>query len=215
MELNQKDWIYKTNLDEAKGALFDSGYKIGKDPAVPYRVDSKGKVLEMVLLARQYTEGTSQATETAAITGYFTKALADAGVKLDVRYEEAAAFSERLRARDYDMVLTGQSLGYNLDTYSFWHSSQGGAVGLNLSNYRSFAADALIEKIRDTFDNDVKSTLLKDLAGEISADIPAIFLFKPGYIFATDGKVKGMKLDNLSFISDRFAHVEQWCINCG
>jgi len=119
-----------------------------------------------------------------------------------------------LSKRDYDMVLTGQSLGYNYDTFSYWHSSQASSTGLNLSNFGSFAADALIEKIRDTFDPAIKKKLLSDLAKVISQDIPAIFLFRPSYVCASDGKVKGIGLKNMAFVSDRFAHIERWCINC-
>ena len=214
LELNQSDWIFRMNLEEARGALFDSGYKMDKGEGALYRKNSKGEVLKLNLLVRKYQEGTIQNGEMAQIADFFKKTWEGIGVQLDVQFEEADAFNQRLGARDYDMVLTGQSLGYNLDTYSYWHSSQGFANGLNLSNYGSFAADALIEKIRDTFDPAVKERLLKDLAKEISQDIPAIFLFRPSYVLASDGKVKGIELKNLAFISDRFAHVERWCINC-
>lgn len=216
MDLNQSDWIYKLNLDEAKGALFDSGYSMPKDTTTDgiYRKDSKGNVLKLVLLVRQYAEETSQAEENKIIAEFFKKTWGDVGVEIDIQYVDLIAFNERVQRRDYDMVLTGQSLGYNYDTYSYWHSSQSVESGLNLSNFRSFAADALIEKVRDTFDGDLKGKLLKDLASEISQQVPAIFLFRPSYVFASDGKVKGINLDNMAFVSDRFAHVDRWCINC-
>jgi len=212
LELNQSDWIYKMNLDEAKGALFDSGYAMPKGGV--YRKDSKGAVMKLGLLVRQYDDGTPQAAENKTIAEFFRKTWGDIGVEIDVQYAEAGEFNDRVQQRDYDMVLTGQSLGYNYDTYSFWHSSQAGESGLNLSNLRSFAADALIEKIRDTFDGGLKTLLLQDLAKEISQEIPALFLFRPSYVFASDGKVKGISLDNMAFVSDRFAHVDRWCVNC-
>jgi peptide/nickel transport system substrate-binding protein len=212
MELDQKEWIYKVNIEEAKGALFDSGYKMEGEEK--YRKDSKGNILKLGLLVRKYPDGTVQAKETAQLADFFKASWEQVGVQLEIMYEEAESFDARLALHDYDMVLTGQSLGYNYDTYSFWHSSQAVEGGLNLSNYRSFAADALIERIRDTFDASLKEALLKDLAREISQDMPAIFLFRPSYTFASDGKVKGMVLKNLAFVSDRFSHLERWCINC-
>jgi peptide/nickel transport system substrate-binding protein len=214
MELNQSDWIYKENLEEAKGALFDSGYKMPKDVAEKYRKDAKGNILKLTLLVRNYPEGTVLAKENTQVAEFFKSSWEKVGVETDVQYEEREAFEARMALHDYDMILTGQNLGYNYDTYSFWHSSQAVEGGLNLSNYRSFAADALIEKIRDTFDSKIKETLLKDLAKEISQDIPAIFLYRPSYTFASDGKVKGMVLKNLAFVSDRFSHMDRWCINC-
>lgn len=214
MDLNQADWMYKFNLDEAKGAFFDEGYKVVKDSGDPFRKDAKGAYLKLVMLARLWPDGTAQAEETKLITDFFKKSWEAAGVQLDVQLEDAAGFEQRLQDHDYDMVLTGQSLGYNLDIYSYWHSSQAAAGGLNLSNYRSFAVDALIQRIRENFDGGNKDKLLNDLAKEISQDIPAIFLFRPTYVYASDGKLKGVDLQNLAFPSDRFAHVDGWCINC-
>ncbi len=214
MELSQADWSNKINLDDAKGALYDSGYKIVKDSGDIYRKDGDGNVLKIGIMVRKYADGSGPAAEVSTVVEFFRKAWEAAGVQLEVQYEEADIFNERLLTRDYDMVLTGQSMGYNYDTYSYWHSSQAGEIGLNLSNFRSFAADSLIEKIRDTFDPEMKMNMMKDLAKEISQDVPAIFLFRPSYSLASDGKVKGIDLDYLAFTADRFAHIDRWCINC-
>jgi len=213
MELDQADWIYQFNLDEARNALAESGYKMPTDKSL-YRKDVKGNVLKLNLLIRKYADGTAQAEEMKQVAEFLRTSWEKIGVQVDVQFEDIDAFNVRLAARDYEMVVTGQSLGYNYDTYSYWHSSQVGEGGLNLSNYRSFAADALIEKIRDTFDSTKKAILLKELAKEIAHDVPAIFLYRPSYKFASDGKVKGMVLKNLAFVSDRFSHLEKWCINC-
>jgi peptide/nickel transport system substrate-binding protein len=214
LELKQEDWIYKPNQEEAKGALFDSGYKVNKDSGDPYRKDAKENPLKLVLLARAYDAGTSLAEENKKLTDFLVNAWKIIGVEIDLQAVDVPTFDQRVQDRDYDLLITGQSLGYNMDTYSFWHSSEADGVGLNLSNYKSFAADSLIEKIRGTFDNEKKNSYSKELAKNIAEDIPAIFLYKPSYILATDGKVKGINMDNLAFASDRFAHINEWCINC-
>jgi ABC-type transport system substrate-binding protein len=214
LELKQSDWVTKVNVEQAKGALFDSGYKMDADGKSPYRKDAKGNGMKLVMLVRQYEDGSAQAQETKVAADFLKKSWGDIGIEIDAQYADESTFNDRLRGRDYDLVLTGQSLGYNFDTYSYWHSSQANADGLNLSNYRSFASDALIERIRDTFDSTLKEKLVKELAKEISLDIPAVFLFRPTYTFATDNKVKGIELANLAFLCDRFAHIERWCIGC-
>jgi len=213
MELQQTDWMYKPNVEEAKGALYDSGYKMSKTEGAKYRLDGD-KDLELKLLVRKFEDGSTQAEDAQKTVDFLVKAWEVVGVKITPDYEVVDDFNQKLQARDYDMVLTGQSMGYNFDTYSFWHSSQASENGQNLSNYRSFAVDSLIERIRDTFDNDQKKEFLTDLAEEISADIPAVFLYRPSYVFGTDGKVKGINLENLAFPADRFAHIDDWCINC-
>lgn len=214
MELQQTDWIYKPNIDEAKGSMYDAGYKLPKEEGAKYRKDADGKEVEIKLLARQFEEGTTQADETQKTIDFLVKSWEAIGVKVTAQIEPKSSFDEKLQARDYDMILTGQSMGYNFDTYSFWHSSQAEPGGLNLSNYRSFAVDSLIEHVRDTFDNEKKTDLLTQLAKEISLDNPAIFLYRPSYVFGTDGKVKNIGLEDLAFPADRFAHVNEWCINC-
>lgn len=212
LELNQSDWIYKPNLDEARGALFDSGFK--KYPDTSFRKDSTGNILKLNLLVRAVDQNAPQWQETNDVTGYLKKSWANAGIEVDIQLVDAATYADRLQKRDYDMVLAGQSLGYNLDTYSYWHSSQADSRGLNLSNYKRFAADHLIQQIRESFESGQKDQKLKELAATIAKDIPGIFLYRPQYIFMTDGKVKNIQLKNLAHASDRFANVVQWCIQC-
>lgn len=214
LDLNQSEWIYKTNLQEAQGALFDSGYKLDKAKNDGYRYDTDGKILELTLLSRAYDDGTPQAEESKKVTDFLIEQWKTAGIKINLEAVDNDTFMQKLLAREYDLILAGQSLGYNLDTYAYWHSTQAGEGGLNLSNYKSFAADQLIEKIRDTFDATEKEKRLKDLAKVIADDIPAIFLYRPRYTLATNGKMKGMTLENLAFISDRFANINQWCVSC-
>ena len=168
----------------------------------------------MVLLVRYYGEGNLLAEETQKIADFLVAAWKDVGIEIDAQLEDLEAYNDRIRARDYDLLVAGQSLGYNLDTYSYWHSSQSNEAGLNLSNYRSFAADSLIERIRNTFDRETKEELLGDLAEVIAKDVPAIFLYRPSYVFASDDKVQGVQLTNLAFPSDRFINIADWCIFC-
>lgn len=214
LELNQQDWIYKTNLQDADKALNDAGYKLEKNKNPPQRVDKDGKPLSFILLVRAYDDGSALATETQATVDFLKNQWSQLGINIDAQFVDNDTYLQRLQARDYDMALAGQSLGYNLDTYSYWHSSQATQKGLNLSNYKSFAADQLIEKIRETFNSAEKDSNLKLLAKNIANDVPAIFLYRPKYILASDNKVQGITLQNLAFPSDRFINIANWCIIC-
>ncbi|MCA9374521.1 hypothetical protein KC725_05165, partial [Candidatus Peregrinibacteria bacterium] len=179
-----------------------------------YRKNSDGETLHLVMLVRMLNENPVAAAELEQTVNYLVDSWKAVGVQVEPQFEPMDVFGDRVRARDYDLLLTGESLGYNLDTYSYWHSSQSGANGLNLSNYRSFAVDALIEKSRSTFDNEEKDDIFKQLAEEISKDVPAIFLYRPTYSFATDRKVQGVQFDNWASASDRFANIAAWCVVC-
>lgn len=214
LDLNQQDWIYKANLKEAQGALYDAGYKIDKTKDQPVRLGKDGKPMSFTLLVRAYEDGTVLADEVQKTAQFLKSQWAQLGIDLKIEALDSQAYLQKLQAREFDMALAGQSLGYNLDTYSYWHSSQATPMGLNLSNYRSFGADQLIEKIRDTFDSAQKDKYLKDLAKVIASDVPAIFLYRPQYTLAIDGRVHGLALSNLAFPSDRYATLARWCVVC-
>jgi peptide/nickel transport system substrate-binding protein len=211
MELNQQDWEYKPNLDEANGSLKDAGYAYNEDDVAHTgsRFDKKGNALELNLIAMAYNEGTDKFDESKKVLNFLIEAWKSVGVSVKLELLSPGDFEQRVSSRQYDMVFLGQSMGYNLDTYSYWHSSQA-SDGLNLSNYKSFQVDTLIEDVRNTFDPAKREDRLKELADKIKTDIPAIFLYRPVYYYASDGKVSGINMDGVAFPSDRYARIANW-----
>jgi len=210
LELNQSQWIYQPSMDNANGAVFEAGYKY-KNPKDVYRKDSKGNIIELKLLARKFADGdappTEQDEETNIVLKFLQEKWKSIGIKVDTEILPVDEFNERVMDRAYDLLFIGQTLGYNLDTYSYWHSTQVGSNGLNLSNYKSFQVDSLIEDIRSTFDSAQREKKLSMIAEKISKDVPAIFLYKPIYYYASDGKVQGIDMDRSAFSSDRFSNI--------
>ncbi len=174
------------------------------------RKNAADQVLEFRLIARLYPDGTYKYNEMNTVLNYLQENWSKAGVKLNIELYDSSTLQEKIAARDYDLLVFGQSLGYNQDLYGYWHSTQTGDNGLNLSNYKSFAVDTLIEAIRDSFDEDEKQAKLKQLAEIIQEEIPAIFLYRPVYYYASDQKVQGINLENLAFPSDRFCRINEW-----
>lgn len=212
MELNQSDWVYQSSIEEAGKALKDAGYDYGAEDTehVGIRYGKDEKALELNLIARYYEEGSDQYEEMKKVVGFLEQSWESVGFGIKIEFLSLETFNERIMRRDYDLLYVGQNLGYNLDTYSYWHSTQADPMGQNFSNYRSFQADTLIEQIRSTFDENEKNEKLKLLAEQIKNDIPAVFLFRPKYFYATDGKVQGVSMDNVVFSSDRYVGIGLW-----
>lgn len=222
LELKQEEWIYKPSVEQAQGALFgidwkfplqDDSTKISSlDLSAPrFRKNKKGEVLQFELLAPQFPSNPRKDLETDKTASFLRDAWQKIGIKILVTRLPIQDFTDRVQKRDYDLLLAGQSLGYNFDTYSFWHSTQSTESGLNLSNYKSFPADALIEDIRLTFDNDDrKAKSLQKLAKVIGDDIPALFLFRDVYFYVSDKSVSELRLKNMAFTADRFANGVAW-----
>ncbi len=219
-ELKNTDLAYQYDLTAAAGALFDAGYTFEKNadgsikPGQQYRKNKKGEELAVTLLARAYDEGTVLAQETSIVVEFLVKSLGDVGVKLEVLLMPEADFLNALASKEYALILTGQSMGYNLDLYPYWHSTQAKVNGLNFAMLKNFAIDQQIEKLRNTFDENEKVERLKKLAKSFSEEVPAVFLYTPKYNFITDQRLKGVNLQNLAHPADRFAKVESFCLNC-
>jgi peptide/nickel transport system substrate-binding protein len=212
LELNQEDWINQYNPVEAGGAFFDEGWAMSEEKGI--RMNEEGDAsLNFILVRRSYPNNEKQEEITKTTAELIAAQLAEVGVVVTVESYEEEAFQEKVANRDYDLLLYGQSLGYNLDTYSYWHSSQSG-TGLNLSNYGNNKADFYIEAIRNTFDDETETRqeYLEILATVINNDIPAVFLYTPTYYFLTDSRIQNVSTENLLFPQDRFANILDWQI---
>lgn len=187
------------------------------DDPIGFRVNDRGEKLTLTLL-------TSPSPETyKSVAEEIKKQWAELGVDVRVDVPETrAAFEERLLKRDYDLLLFGQSLLNNLDSYPYWHSSGIQHVtdnrsdlrldAYNLSQYRSFQSDALLESIRGNTTETDRQKALNDLQGLFKKDVPAVFLYSPLYTYAYREGIKGVELGHLSMHSDRFLTLHRWYI---
>lgn len=132
------------------------------------------------------------------------------GIGVDIKFLKNEEFQKALSARDYDLLIFGQNLGYNLDAYPYWHSSQAKEGGYNLSQFKNFIVDSLLDKARLEYDDEDRKKVLNDIQEIISKEVPAIFLYSPTYHFALSKKIQNSSLDNLATTSDRLAGIGSW-----
>ncbi len=93
-------------------------------------------------------------------------------------FEWTVFLEEFVNPGEFDAVVLGWSGGaLDPDLYQIWHSSQAGKYQLNFSGYKSPEADALIERIREEYDPEVRLALAHRLHERIAADQPFTFLF--------------------------------------
>ncbi len=75
----------------------------------------------------------------------------------------------------YDAYITFVDLPPDPDQYALWHSTQKG----NISNYRSFRTDRLLEEGRTTLDQKERKKIYDNFQKAITEDVPATFLYYP------------------------------------
>ncbi len=180
------------------------------------RINARGKEMALVIL-------TSAKPDSYPLVAEMLKKQWEAvGAKVTIEVvADKKEFQDKLVRRQYDVVLFGQSLFDNLDSYPYWHSSQiqeksdptkSRIDAFNLSQYASFEADQLLTRIRETADSTSRTKALKELNDLWKKDIPAVVLYSPLSVYAHDGTVRGISLQHLSLHADRFAHLDEWYV---
>ncbi len=178
------------------------------DPAQLFYRHKKGVSKKNVIGFELVTASTPEYAKVAnIIAGHFQ----EIGIKITVRLVDTQDITrEVLRNRSYDMLLYGEIIGSDPDQYPFWHSSQIGYPGLNLSQYASKKTDEILEKIRTTENAEELVKLYTEFGNTIMTDIPAVFLYTPTYTYALTDTIKGFDVDRIAKPSDRFANILEW-----
>lgn len=118
-----------------------------------------------------------------------------------------------VRRRDYELLLFGQLVEDASSLYAFWHSEGIADPGINIAMYENKTVDAILERLISAGEkgNDL-ATDYANIQKEIADDVPAIFLYRPHFIYALDQKINNVSFENLRFAWDRFNSVDDWYI---
>lgn len=132
------------------------------------------------------------------------------GVRTNLDLIASNKASNIISSRDFETMLYSEIIGSNPDLFFFWHSSQIGGKGLNVSAYKNDQVDKLLEETRLTVDNNVKAANYKEIQKIISAELPTIFLYENSYIYVQSKKIKGFATTSINDPSDRFSGIYNW-----
>jgi len=135
------------------------------------------------------------------------------GIKAEV---SASGYSGLLQnfliPRRFDAIIFGWDNGFDPDGYSSWHSAQATTEGFNFASYSNKTVDELLEKGRQTQDENQRRQLYSEFQKTFADEVPSIFLYYPGYTYALDKTVRGVRIDLIDEPSARFAHIDEWYI---
>lgn len=212
-KLPLKERISVQNLTLERGLL---RLRSDRDP-IETRVNDRGERLALRLLTSSTPPTYRRAAE------LLRDQWSSLGVEITIDVPESrSAFERKLIRRDYDLLLFGQSLLDNLDSYPYWHSdgiqhtdqdlNNLRLDAYNFSQYSSFQADSLLTQIRQTFSESERQEALTELRKILAQDVPAIFLYSPLYTTAIHQDVYNVVIGALSQHSDRFLSLHQWYV---
>ncbi len=162
----------------------------------------------------EFTLTTADAPELVQTAQELQKSWQQIGVKLNIQTFSLIDLQQNVVAtRQYQVLLFGQFLSMDPDPFPFWHSSQGNSPGLNLALYNNKDVDKLLENARTELEQAKRAQDLQGLQEHIAADIPAIFLFDPSFVYLTQKNTQGIQGAILADPSWRLAHIQTWYID--
>jgi peptide/nickel transport system substrate-binding protein len=138
------------------------------------------------------------------------------GVKTNVLTLPASQVQmEIIKPREFEAFFYSQIVGADPDPYAFWHSSQSGENGFNISSYINKEVDELLEDARLSLDMSKRQEKYKKFQEIIVEDEPAIFMYSPNYVYIQEKTIKGFDVKNILIPCDRFANINAWYIKTG
>lgn len=150
-----------------------------------------------------------------AITSNLQKAWRAIGVEVEVLLQTDANIQAAVRSHQYEALLYGVSTGSDPDVFAYWHSSQADPRSpsrLNLSEYRSPAADEALEAGRTRSIPSVRAAKYQAFLKQWRQDAPALALYQPRFLYITRGKLFNFQPGMLNSVIDRYSNVENWMI---
>jgi peptide/nickel transport system substrate-binding protein len=168
-----------------------------------------GKQLAFILSA-QDTPNYSKAAQ------FLLQSWTKLGVKAQVSYFGRDDLQGSVIANhDYDALLYGVSIGVDPDVYAYWDSSQASITSqghLNLSEYKSTAADQAIEGGRTRADPAIRAVKYKTFLTQWVKDLPAMPLYQPNYLYITRGPVFNYERKSANAPADMYYGVNDWMV---
>ena len=98
---------------------------------LPIRKNKKGEELILKLIVPESPK------EYGVIASLIKEQWQKIGIHINIQVLNTDDFKKALLKRDYDLLIFGQNLGYNLDAYPYWHSTQAKEGGYNLSQFKN------------------------------------------------------------------------------
>ena len=171
------------------------------------------------LVFTMYVPDTPEYREVAAALQADWRAI---GVVANVQLQSTQDFQNTLNSTDaagtahaYDAILYGISIGADPDVFVYWDSSQTDprSARLNLSDYKSSAADSALEAGRTRLDPALRTIKYRPFLQAWQKDAPALGLYQPRFLYVTHAKVYGLDEHTINSDADRFENVENWMIH--
>lgn len=196
-------------LKTVQNNLAKDGWSKDSDGFLQKTITGKNKKKTVTPL--QFSISTGNAPELVKTAELIKQDLAEIGIKVDIKTFEIGNLNQSvIRPRKYDALLFGQIINHESDLFAFWHSSQRKDPGLNVAMYTNAKVDKILEDASVTINEQSRIKKYAQFETEIKKDMPAVFLYSPNFIYVVSPNLKGISIDHIIYLSDRFLNVYSW-----
>jgi peptide/nickel transport system substrate-binding protein len=204
-QLGYSDKYQQLSYDKTKAQklLDELGWKVGPDGI---RIKD-GAALEMQLLAQNSDEYPAVAEE-------IQRQWHEVGIVLKLEFVSPTDLQQNhVVPHNYQLLLIGINQGVDPDVFAYWHSSEAGIGGFNLSEYKNSVADLALESGRTRQDPKLRTAKYETFLQQWRKDAPAVMLYRPSYFYAQLEVVTGFENKHIDDPVDRFSDIAFWTIN--
>jgi peptide/nickel transport system substrate-binding protein len=161
----------------------------------PYPYDPEAAV---ALLAEAGAEGLRlrldvfQNPDLESVAQVLQFSLAEVGIELEIRVQDFSAYTQAVEADDVELYLTSWgtvTLDADYTLYAFFHSSE--VPANNRSRFVDDEIDALLQRGRDTPDDDDRAAAYLEVQQRVVAELPMVTLYYPLFTYAKRPSVSG------------------------
>jgi peptide/nickel transport system substrate-binding protein len=78
--------------------------------------------------------------------------------------------------------------------------------------YTNVKVDKLLEDARVTPDKEKRVEKYLSLEQEVQADIPAVFVYSPDFLYVIPKNMQGFSLGHITIPAERFLNIEKWYV---
>ncbi len=183
-EYNQKIKPIPYNPNEAKKMLEDAGWTDHDGDGIRDKAGVPFKFTFLIPSGARFYE---------RLATLMKEDFKKAGIVMEIRTMEWAAFIGRINKRDFDATSLGWSFGFDEDPYQVWHSSQT-KEGSNFVGFENAEADQIMEQARMTFDKNERAKLYHRFHEIVNEEQPYTFLYTGSALIARSARFQNVKV---------------------
>jgi ABC-type transport system substrate-binding protein len=183
-------WAY--SLEEASKLLDKAGWTDSDSDGIRDKVINGHKVdfkFNMVAYDKP---------ETKTVLSIWKEDLRKIGVIMNAQHVDWPTMQKKMDEKKFDAFTGGWGLGWEIDPYQIWHSSQADVPkGSNRVGFRNKRADEIIDQLRIEFDEDKRTELAHEFHQIVHQDQPYTFFYSPQYVTAWQPRLENVVINSI------------------